>query len=150
MSRGRKPGYKHSEETKKRISQALKGQPITEETKRKMSDAKKGRTYSSEHRDSISQAKVLYNLDEKCVERFEDLIAGYPGQEEFFLDNEAELLIAMRDVRTEKELGDIRRYRETAALRPDEPYQYESTSCYAAEDAMIALLDFKRKISQYH
>jgi len=74
----------------------------------------------------------------------------YPGQEEFFVDNRDELLFAMRDVRTEKELTDIRRYVETAALRADEPYQYESTSCYAAEDAMIALLDFKRLLQTYH
>jgi len=149
-TRGRKPGYKHSPETKQSISQARKGQALTDETKYKMSEAKKGRTYDSTHRDSISQAKLVYGLDEKCVQRFEDLKATYPEQEDFFLDNEEELLMAMRDVRTEKELTDIRRYVETAALRPDEPYQYETTSCYAAEDAMIALLDFKRLLQTYH
>ena len=69
--------------------------------------------------------------------------------EEFFVDNRDELLFAMRDVRTERELSDIRRYVETATLRPDEPYQYSSSSCFAAEDAMIALLDFKRLIQKY-
>jgi len=149
-TRGRKPGYKHSEETKKRISDTLRGQPPTEETKRKMSDAKKGRRYSPEHRENMSRAHLAYELDEKCIARFEDLKASYPEQEEFFVDNRDELLFAMRDVRTEKELTDIRRYVETAALRADEPYQYESTSCYAAEDAMIALLDFKRLLQTYH
>jgi len=149
-TRGRKPGYKHSEETKKRISDTLRGHPPTEETKRKMSDAKKGRRYSPEHRENMSRARVAYELDEKCIARFEDLKANYPEQEDFFLDHEDELLFAMRDVRTEKELTDIRRYVETAALRPDEPYIYSSSSCYAAEDAMIALLDFKRLLQTYH
>ncbi len=89
-------------------------------------------------------------MDEKCIARFEELKANYPEQEDFFLDNENELLFAMRDVRTEKELTDIRRYVETAALRANEPYQYFSSSCYAAEDTMIALLDFKRFLQTYH
>ncbi len=131
IGRGRRPGFKHSEETK-----------------RKMAEAKLGRKYTPEHRANISRALLVYGLDEKCARRFEDLKANYPEQEDFFLDNEEELLIAMRDVRTEKELTDIRRYIETAVLRPDEPYQYESTSCYAAEDAMIALLDYKRLLEK--
>jgi hypothetical protein len=130
---GRRPGFKHSEETK-----------------RKMAEAKIGRKYSPEHCESLSQAQLMYNLDEKCVQRFEDLKANYPEQEDFFLDNEVELLVAMRDVRTEKELSDIRRYIETAVLRPDQPYQYRSSSFYAAEDAMIDLLDFKRRFQIYH
>jgi len=150
-SRGRKPGYKHSEKTKKRISAALRGQPLAEETKRKMSEAKRGRHYSSEHRENISRAKLVYGLDEKCVRRFEDLKANYPEQEDFFLDHQDELLLAMRDVRTEKELTDIRRYIETAALRTNDGYQYFSSSYYAAEDAMIELIDFKRRLQKlYH
>ncbi len=133
MSRGRKPGYKHSQETKDKIRQSLTGTHHPEERKK-----------------NISAGKSLYELDEKCLMRFEEMKANYPEQEEFFIDNRDELLFAMRDVRTEKELSDIRRYVETAALRPDEPYQYSSSSCYAAEDAMIALLDFKRFLQKYH
>jgi len=133
MPSGRKPGYKHSQETKDKIRNSLKGTP-----------------HPDDRRENIARGKALYELDEKCLNRFEDLKANYPDQEEFFVDNRDELLFAMRDVRTEKELTDIRRYVETAALRPDEPYQYESTSCYAAEDAMIALLDFKRLLQKYH
>jgi len=130
---GRRPGFKHSEDAKQKISEGMR--------------AKKYEP-TSEHRENISKTKLMYGLDEKCVQRFEDLKANYPEQEDFFLDNEDALLIAMRDVRTEKELTDIRRYIETAALRPDEPYLYKSTSCYAAEDAMIDLLDFKRLLQK--
>ncbi len=142
---GRKPGFKHSNETKRKLADAQQGRIYTDEVKQKMSDAKKGRIYSSEHRDSISRAVFRYGLDEKCIRRFEDLKANYPEQEDFFLDNEEELLLAMRNVRTEKELRDIRKYIETSALRPDEPYIYESTSCFAVEDAMIKLIDYKRE-----
>ncbi len=133
MSRGRKPGYKHSQETKDKIRRALTGTQ-----------------HSEERRENIAKGKALYELDEKCIARFEELKANYPDQEDFFLDNEDELLFAMRDVRTEKELTDIRRYIEVAALRPNDPYQYSSSSCYAAEDAMIELLDFKRLLQRYH
>jgi len=150
MPSGRKPGYKHSQETKDKIRTSLQGRPPTEEHKNRISRALKGTPHPEERRENIARGKALYELDEKCLNRFEDLKANYPDQEEFFVDNRDELLFAMRDVRTEKELTDIRRYVETAALRPDEPYQYESTSCYAAEDAMIALLDFKRLLQKYH
>jgi hypothetical protein len=133
MPRGRKPGYRHTEETKEKIRQSLLGVPHPEERK-----------------DNISRGKSLYEQDEKCVARLEELRDNYPEQEGFFLDNREELLFAMRDVRTEKELSDIRKYVEIAALRTDEPYQYSSSSCYASEDATIALLDFKRLLQKYH
>jgi len=171
-SKGRKPGYKHSKETREKIREALKGvphPPHAQETKEKIRDSLKGvprppraqetkdkirqslagKLHPEERKDSIARGKSLYELDEKCIARYEDLKANYPEQEDFFLEHQDELLFAMRDVRTEKELTDIRRYVETAALRPDEPYQYSSSSFYAAEDAMIALLDFKRLMQKY-
>ncbi len=149
-TRGRKPGFKHSQETKDKMRAAKRGTNRPQETKNKISATKKGQSFSEEHCDNLSTTKAMYYLDEKCVQRFEDLKANYPEQEDFFLDHQDELLFAMRDIRTEKELTDIRRYVETAALRTDEPYQYSSSSCYAAEDAMIALLDFKRLLQTYH
>jgi len=133
MPNGRKPGYQHSEQTKEKIRQTLLG-----------------KSHPKERKDSISIGRLRYGLDEKYVARFEELKSNYPEQEDFFLDNQDDLLFAMRDVRTERELRDIRRYIETSVLRQDEPYQYSSSSCYAAEDAMIELLDFKRLLQKYH
>jgi hypothetical protein len=73
----------------------------------------------------------------------EDLKASYPTETSFFEEYEPELLFAMRDVRTEKELMDIRLYIETAPLRVEEPYKQVSGSYSATEEAMVALLDFK-------
>ncbi len=145
-SRGRKPGYKHSQETKNKIRQSLKGTPHPKERRENIRQALTGVPHPEERKVNIARGKALYELDEKCIARFEELKANYPDQEDFFLDNEGELLFAMQDVRTEKELTDIRRYVETAALRPNEPYQYTSSSCYAAEDAMIELIDLKRRL----
>ena len=132
---GRHSGFKHSQNTKRKIAEGMKANNYEP---------------TSDHRENISRTKLMYGLDQRCVQRFEDLKANYPEQEDFFLNNEEELLLAMRDVRTEKELRDIRRHIETAVLRSEEPYQYESTSCFAAEDAMIALIDFKRAALDYY
>jgi len=150
-TRGRKPGYKHSEETKNKIRQSLRGASHPQETKDKIRQALTGTPHPEERRENIAKGKALYELDEKCIVRFEDLKSNYPELEDFFLDHQDELLFAMRDVRTEKELNDIRRYVETSALRPNDSYQYLSSSYYAAEDVMIELIDFKRRLQKlYH
>ena len=49
-----------TEETKKKLSQALKGRKLTEEHKRNISKAKKGVKFTEEHKRNISKAKVTY------------------------------------------------------------------------------------------
>ena len=39
----REKGYKHTEESKRRMSKAMKGHIVTEETRRKISESRKGR-----------------------------------------------------------------------------------------------------------
>ena len=46
-----------TEETKKKLSQALKGRKLTEEHKRNISKAKKGVKFTEEHKRNISKAK---------------------------------------------------------------------------------------------
>ena len=50
-------GQKVSEETKRKISEALKGKTLSEEHKRKISEAHKGKTFSEEHKRKISEAQ---------------------------------------------------------------------------------------------
>lgn len=51
--------HKHSEETRQKISNSLKGRKASEETKRKMSEAKKGNRYSKgKHRSEESKQKM--------------------------------------------------------------------------------------------
>ncbi len=50
-------GYKHSEETKQKMSEAAKNRPpMAEETRKKLSDAGKGRKHSNETKQKISKA----------------------------------------------------------------------------------------------
>ncbi len=147
---GPPPGYKRSEENKEKYRQNRIGKTHTEETKQKIRESLLGRSHSQKHKQRISGAKTAHDLEGKCAERLQELRDDYPGQEPFFDENEPELLFAMRNVRSEKELNYIRRYVETARLLPDEPYQYSSSSCYAAEDVMIELLDVKRFLQKFH
>jgi hypothetical protein len=62
---GSHPGFKHSEETKKKMSESHKGKrkgkpgyPRSEETKKKMSESHTGRTCSLEHKKNVSISKL--------------------------------------------------------------------------------------------
>ena len=48
--------YSHSEESKKRISESLKGHFVSEETRIKISKCKKGKKHSEEHKIKMSEA----------------------------------------------------------------------------------------------
>ena len=50
-------GHKHSEETKRKLSETRKGKTASEETKRKISEANKGKTPSEETKRKMSEAK---------------------------------------------------------------------------------------------
>jgi hypothetical protein len=59
-NKGKRRGKKHSEESKRKISEARKGKPRSEETKRKMSESTKGRKgkpHSEETKRKISERK---------------------------------------------------------------------------------------------
>ncbi len=139
MKPGRKPGFKHSPETIEKIRQSLLGTKQEVGTRSKISHSLSGKNKSTDHRDHISES--LFNLEAKCLQRYNELKAEYPDQQEFFEQNQGDLLYAMQDVKSEKELTDIRRYIESAPLHNALGYEYSSSSCFAAEDAMIALID---------
>ncbi len=145
MQRGRKPGYKHDKETKSKISQTMTGGTRDKSTKDKISQTMFGRPRSEDERKAIATGRAYIDLESKCLHRFLEMRSEYPGHEEFFDTNRKALLIAMRDLKSETELRDIRRYFETTQI--DEAptaflqYQYESTSIYAHEEVMVDLID---------
>lgn len=143
MQRGRKPGYKHNKETKNKISQTLVGSVKDDDHKDKIRQSMKGKSKSEAHRNALSES--LYDSDRKCMHRFLEMRSEYPGQEEFFDSNRKALLIAMRDIKSETELRDIRRYVEILTIEEIPQayleYQYDSSSIYAHEAAMVDLID---------
>ena len=151
MKPGPKPGtYSHSAEKKDKIRESKLGTKRDSETKRKIGDSVRqsliGTRKSAEHKDNIANA--LLDLETKCLHRFEELKADYPGQEDFFDDNKSDLLFAMQDCRSEQELTDLRRYIEVFQIKSSSGYDYSSSSMYAVEDTMIALLDAKRLLER--
>ena len=61
-------GWKHSEESKRKISQSHKGKipwnkgvKLTEETRKKMSESGKNRVFSEKHRENLSKSKTGKN-----------------------------------------------------------------------------------------
>ncbi len=158
---GRPPGYKHSEETRQKIKESHQGLQQSPETRRKISESMKGQEKSPTHRAKLSElsldreadSRTLY-IDNLCLDRLAELKANYPDHEEFFEENEIELLIALRDVKSDKEIDDITRYIETediARYAGSLSYQYSSFPSH--EDVLIALLDEYHKqiqIKKYH
>lgn len=139
MVSGRKPGYKHSAETIEKIRQSRLGNKQSAAARTKISNSMSGKTKSAAHKKGISDS--LHDLEGKCAKRLNALKEEYPGQEPFFERNKEDLLFAMQDVKSEQELRDIMRYIEVGPLYSSIPYQYSSSSYFAAEDVMIALID---------
>lgn len=84
-------GYQHSEEAKKKISEATRGannpsfgKQHTEESKRKMSEAMVGRKFSEEHRKKLSDAKKGKKRRTRLTQlqqRIDDLEAKLKGED---------------------------------------------------------------------
>lgn len=62
-------GYKPSEETKRKISESLKGNVISEETRRKIGEASKGRLHTEESKRKISDgnSKAIYCIETQQI-----------------------------------------------------------------------------------
>lgn len=66
---GSRLGAKHSDETKRRISEACKGRKATDETRERMSAANRLRTQSPEARAKISAARKGFKVPAEVVAR---------------------------------------------------------------------------------
>ncbi len=148
MVQGRKAGFKHSTETIEKIRKAHLGTKQGLGTKNKISETMSGRTKTIAHRNRISES--MLDVEGKHLKRYIALKEEYPDQEEFFEENKKALLVAMQDIKSERELADIRRYIETGPLYSSIPYSYSSSSCFAAEDVMIALVDAASFLQRFH
>jgi len=67
----------HSEETKKKISKALKGKPRSEEHARNISEALKGHHHSEETKQKISETRKGYRHSEEMKRRLSEARMAY-------------------------------------------------------------------------
>ena len=58
-------GKHHSEETKRRISESLKGRPVSMEKRRRISETLKGRTHSDEQKKKAGDARLGHEVSEE-------------------------------------------------------------------------------------
>ena len=65
-----------SEETKRKMSETRKGKTHSEETKRKISEVKKGKTFSEEHRRNLSEAQKGKSLSEETRRKMSETRKG--------------------------------------------------------------------------
>jgi hypothetical protein len=68
--RGRKPGYKHSKETKAKIADRMRDRVKTEEVKDKISNSLKGRPKPDEVREKISKAKTKHTVAGDLLDQY--------------------------------------------------------------------------------
>ena len=74
-------GHKRSEETKRKMSEARKGKTLSEETKRKMSEAKKGKPktpHTEETKRKMSEAKEGKSRSEETKRKISEAGKGKP------------------------------------------------------------------------
>ena len=62
-------GRTHTEEAKKKLSQAMKGKTFSDEHRKNLSQSKKGKTFSDEHRKKMSQAKNYKKLPVVAIDK---------------------------------------------------------------------------------
>ena len=77
-----KPRKPFSEEAKRHMSEAKKGKPLSEEAKRHMSEAKKGKPLSEEHRKHLAEANRKNHLDPEYRKKLSEALKGKPLSEE--------------------------------------------------------------------
>ena len=75
-------GKTHSEETKRKMSDTRKGKTHSEETKRKQSEAKKGKTFSEESKRKMSEAQKGKSLSEETKRKMSEARKGKTFSEE--------------------------------------------------------------------
>ena len=66
----------HTEETKRKISEALLGKIVTEETKRKMSEVHKGKKLTEERKRKISKARLGTKHTEETKRKISEALSG--------------------------------------------------------------------------
>ena len=72
-----------SEETKRKMSETRKGKTHSEETKKKQSEVKKGKTFSEEHRRNLSEAQKGKTPSEETKKKIGD---AQKGEKNHFYD----------------------------------------------------------------
>ena len=75
-------GYKLSEETKKKMSEAHKGKHFSEEHKKRMSESMKGKEFSEEHKKKISESNKGKEFSEETKKKISDSHKGKKMTEE--------------------------------------------------------------------
>lgn len=71
-----------TEETKRKMSESLKGKQLSEEHKRKLSESKKGRQFSEEHKRKISEANKGRQFSEETKRKLSEANKGRQLSEE--------------------------------------------------------------------
>ena len=69
-------GKKHTEETKRKMSEALLGKPLSEETKKKLSEAHNGKKLSEETKKKIGEANIGKTLSEETKQKISEAQLG--------------------------------------------------------------------------
>jgi group I intron endonuclease len=62
-------GFKHTEESRRKIIKGLTGRPVSEETRRKISESNKNKNFSIERRQKISNALTGRTIPKEVVEK---------------------------------------------------------------------------------
>ncbi len=102
-------GYKHTEETKQKMSKAKLGKKFTEEHKKNMSIAKKGRIFSLEHKRKLSESLQRRMKNEIFKKKILEAIKKYwlnPESKEKLIKRNY-ILLHSEPNKTETKLNDI-------------------------------------------
>lgn len=85
-------GYKHSEETKKKISETHTGKTLSEEHKQKLSESHKYKTLSDEHKIKISKSKNTTGYFRVCKQKDKTCKQGFTWHYRYYEDGKRKII----------------------------------------------------------
>lgn len=101
---GKGGSFKHTEETKRKISESCKGRSVSEETKQKISESNKGKILSDEHKLKISMSQNISGYYRVHKHKNKRVKQGYVWRYQYYVSEKQKSISSVSLKKLEKKV----------------------------------------------